>query len=233
MSGKKQRLLDRPAVYNFLGRHVLGAYVDLGMRTARVSYDPPDYQERVLASLPIIYTFWHANMTAIGYMVPKSDYPNCRVMVSPHADGRLGAAAIARWGGTVIYGTGNTFEGARSVGGTLEAVRAIQAGHSIVMAAEVPPRRGRVVSRGLIRLARLANCPIQPLAVGGSRRTIFEKVWDQTQLNHPFANAVVVAGDMQRVDDSISDEAAAERLKAELDRIYDRALSLTAKPAKR
>ena len=112
MTAQKARLLDRPAVYNFVGRHVLGAYVDWGMRTAKVRYDPPDYAERVMAEVPVIYTFWHANMTAIGYLVPQANWQNCRVMVSPHTDGRLGAAAIARWGGKVIYGTGNSFDGA-------------------------------------------------------------------------------------------------------------------------
>jgi lysophospholipid acyltransferase (LPLAT)-like uncharacterized protein len=229
VTGKKPRLLDRPAVHNFIGRHVLGAYIDLGMRTARVNYDPPDYEQRVLANVPVIYTFWHANMTAIGYMVPRADYANCRVMVSPHTDGRLGAAAIARWGGKVIYGTGNSFEGARAVGGTLEAIRAIQAGHSIVMTADVPPVRGRKVSKGLVRLARLAGCLVQPVAMASSRRTIFAKVWDQTQLNHPFAKATVVGAEPLRVDDNVSDEEAAAILKDRLDRAYERALQITAR----
>lgn len=229
MTAKKARLLDRPAVYNFVGRHVLGAYVDWGMRTAKVSYDPPDYAERVMAEVPVIYTFWHANMTAIGYLVPQANWERCRVMVSPHTDGRLGAAAIARWGGKVIYGTGNSFDGARAVGGTLEAIREIKAGNSIVMTAEVPPRRGRVVSKGLVRLARMAGVPIQPVAMASSRHTVFEKVWDKTQINHPWGKAVVVAGEMLRVDGKVSDEDATGQLKAELDRIYERALKLTAR----
>lgn len=229
MTAQKTRLLDRPAVYNFVGRHILGAYVDLGMRTAKVSYDPPDYEQRVMAEVPVIYTFWHANMTAIGYLVPEANWEKARVLVSPHSDGRLGAAAIARWGGKVIYGTGNTFQGARAVGGTLEVIREIKAGHSIVMTAEVPPRRGRVVSKGLIRLARMAGVPIQPVAMASSRRTVFEKVWDKTQINHPFGKAVVVAGEMLRVDDTITDEDAAALLKQRLDGAYERALKITAR----
>ncbi len=224
MAGKT-RLLDRPAVYNFVGRHVLGAYVDLGMRTARIAFDPPDFAERMRAQTPVIYTFWHANMTSIGYMIPRFEWETTRVMVSPHSDGRMGAAAIARWGGKVIYGTGAGFDGARAVGGTLEAARHLKAGHSIVATAEVPPRRGRVVSKGLIRLARMAGVPIQPVAMASSRRTVFAKVWDQTQINHPFGKATVVAGEMMRVDDAVTDDVAAARLKAELDRIYDKALA--------
>ena len=228
MAGKS-RLLDRPAVHNFVGRHVLGAYVDLGMRTAKVTYDPPHFAERMQRQAPVIYTCWHANMTSIGYMIPRFEWETLRVMVSPHSDGRMGAAAIARWGGKVIYGTGAGFDGARAVGGTLEAIREIKAGHSIVMTAEVPPRRGRVVSKGLIRLARVAGVPIQPVAMASSRRTVFEKVWDKTQINHPFGKANVVAGEMLRVDDSVTDEQAANALKAELDRIYARALKTTAR----
>jgi lysophospholipid acyltransferase (LPLAT)-like uncharacterized protein len=89
-----------------------------------------------------------------------------------------------------------------------------------------------VVSKGLIRLARLAGCPIQPLAMAGTRRTILSKIWDEMQLNHPFAQAVVVAGEMLEVGDGMDDDAAAARLKAELDRIYARALDLTARPAR-
>lgn len=229
MSRGKTRLLDRPAVYNFLGKHVLGAYVELGMRTAKVRHEPADYAQRVLERRPVIYTFWHANMTSIGYMVPKADYANSRVLVSPHTDGRLGAAAITRWGVKVIYGTGNTFEGARAVGGTLEALRDIKAGHSIVMTAEVPPIRGRKVSKGLVRLARLAGVPVQPVAMASARRTIFAKVWDQTQINHPFSKAVVVAGEPLRVDDSLSDGEATALLKERLDAAYARALELTAR----
>ena len=228
MAGKT-RLLDRPAVYNFVGRHVLGAYVDLGMRTAKVTYDPPDFPERMQQHAPGIYTFWHANMTSIGYMIPRFEWKTLRVMVSPHSDGRMGAAAIARWGGKVIYGTGAGFDGARAVGGTLEAARHLKAGHSIVMTAEVPPRRGRVVSKGLIRLARMAGVPIQPVAMASSRRTVFDRVWDKTQINHPFGRALVVAGEQLRVDDAVTDDVAAARLKAELDRIYDRAIAVTAR----
>ncbi len=224
MAGKT-RLLDRPAVYNFVGRHVLGGYVDLGMRTAKVTFDPPDFAERMRQQAPVIYTFWHANMTAIGYMIPRFEWDTLRVMVSPHSDGRLGAAAIARWGGKVIYGTGAGFDGARAVGGTLEAARELRAGHSIVMTAEVPPRRGRVVSKGLIRLARMAGVPIQPVAMASTRRTVFEKVWDQTQINHPFGKAFVVAGELMRVDDAVTDDDAAARLKADLDRIYAEAIA--------
>lgn len=229
MTGKKTRLLDRPAVYNFVGRHVLGAYVDLGMRTSKLSFDPPDYPARVLAQVPVIYTFWHANMTAIGYMVPTEDYANGRVLVSPHSDGRLGAAAIARWGAKVIYGTGNTFNGARAVGGTLETLREIKAGHSIVMSADIPPKRGRLVSKGLVRLARLAGCLVQPVAMASSRRTVLAKVWDQTQLNHPFSKAVVVAAEPLRIDDTLTDDAATTEIKARLDASYARALELTAR----
>lgn len=229
MSRKKTRLLDWPAVYNFVGRHVLGGYVGLAMRTSRVRYEPADYVETVLAQAPVIYTFWHANMTAIGYMVPRAAYPDCRVMVSPHADGRLGAAAIARWGGKVIYGTGNTFEGARAVGGTLEALRELKAGHSIVATAEVPPIRGRKVSKGIVRLARLAGVPIQPVAMASTRRTIFAKVWDQTQINHPFSDVVVVGAELIHANDSLSDADVTALVKERLDTAYARALELTAR----
>lgn len=224
------RLIDAPWLRDFVGRWILGGYVHLGMWTSRVQYHPADYRERCMALNPAIYVVWHANMVAIGHAVP--DHANIRVLVSPHPDGRMGAAAIATWGGKVIYGTGASFkqsEGTQGVSGSREVLRALESGLSILMTADVPPVRGRKVSRGVIRLARLSGRPIIPVAVASSRRTIFEKIWDQMQINHPFSQVAVVGGEPIRVDDETSDEAAATRLKTSLDTCYERALALTAR----
>jgi lysophospholipid acyltransferase (LPLAT)-like uncharacterized protein len=223
------RFLDRPAIRNFVGRYILGGYVHLAMGTSRVDYHPPDYRQRCLALHPAIYVIWHANMVAIGHVAP--DHANTRVLVSPHPDGRMGAAAIATWGGKVIYGTGASFkqrEGTRAVAGSLEVLRALDSGLSMLMTADVPPIRGRKVSRGVIRLARLSGRPIIPVAVGSSRRTIFARIWDETQINHPFSRVAVVGGEPIHVAEGIDDETARATLKATLDDCYARALSLTA-----
>lgn len=224
------RFLDRPAVRNFVGRYILGGYVHLGMATARVSYHPPDYQARSRAVQPAIYVVWHANMVGIGYAVP--DHDSIRILVSPHPDGRMGAAAIATWGGKVIYGTGATFkqsEGTQGVSGFREMLRELAAGSSILMTADVPPVRGRRVSRGPIRLARLSGRPIIPVAVGSSRRSILARVWDQTQINHPFSRVAVVGGTPLHVAAAADEAAAMAELKQALDQCYAEALRLTAR----
>ena len=228
--GPQQRFIDSPWLRNFVGKWILGGYVHLGMLTSRVEYHPADFRERSIALQPAIYVVWHANMVAIGYAVP--DHATIRVLVSPHPDGRMGAAAIATWGGKVIYGTGATFkqnEGTQGVAGSREMLRALEAGLSILMTADVPPVRGRKVSRGVIRLARLSGRPLIPVAVASSRRTIFEKIWDQMQINHPFSRVAVVGGEPIRVGENMDDAAAAEQLKAALDACYERALALTSK----
>lgn len=229
--GKRARFVDSPGFRNFVGRYILGGYVHAAMATSRTAYHPADYRERVLAALPVIYVVWHANITAIGHVVP--DHANVRVVVSPHPDGRMGAAAIATWGGIVIYGTGASErqrEGTRGVAGSLEALRALDAGYSVLLTADVPPRRGRHVSRGVIRLARLSGRPIVPVAVGSTNRSIFPRIWDQMQINHPFSRVAVVGGDFLTVDDSIEDEAAIAVLKQRLDDAYAEALELTRRP---
>jgi len=225
----RQNWYDAPWFRNFIGRHILGGYVDFGMRTARVEFHPPDYVERVRADHPVLYVIWHANMVAIGYAVP--DHDRTRALVSPHPDGRMGAAAIARWG-KVIYGTGATErqrEGTRGVAGSLEVLRALESGLSVLLTADVPPLRGRKVSRGVIRLARLSGRPIVPVAVASTNRTIFHKIWDQMQINHPFSRVAVVGGEHIIVDEALEDEAAAALLKERLDDCYARALALTEK----
>ena len=71
------------------------AAVDMGMRTAKVTYDPPDFAERMQQQAPVIYTFWHANMTSIGYMVPEANWRTCRVLVSRKSRARN------RWRGSI------------------------------------------------------------------------------------------------------------------------------------
>ena len=230
MTARTTRLIDAPWLRDFVGRWILGGYVHLGMWTSKVDYHPPDYCERSIAHNPAIYVVWHANMVAIGYAVP--DHSSIRVLVSPHPDGRMGAAAIATWGGKVIYGTGASFrqsEGTQGVAGSREVLRALESGLSILMTADVPPVRGRKVSRGVIRLARLSGRPIIPVAVASTRRTIFGRIWDQMQINHPFSRVAVVGGEPIRIDDETSDEAAALGLKTSLDDCYARALALTAR----
>ena len=235
MKGKSsaQKWYDAPWFRNFVGKHILGAYVDFGMRTAKVEFHPPDYMARVEADHPVLFVIWHANMVAIGYPVP--DYDRTRALVSPHADGRMGAAAISRWG-KVIYGTGATEkqrEGTRGVAGSLEVLKALESGLSVLMTADVPPIRGRKVSRGVIRLARLSGRPIVPVAIASSNRTIISKIWDEMQVNHPFSRVAVVGAEHIRVDDSISDEDAQALLKERLDEVYARALKITEKPQRR
>jgi lysophospholipid acyltransferase (LPLAT)-like uncharacterized protein len=226
----KRRIVDIPWVRDFLGRHVLGGYVHFAMATSRIEFHPPDYNERVLAAHPVLYVIWHANMVACGYPVP--DYDRTRALVSPHSDGRLGAAAIARWGGKVIYGTGASErqrEGTRGVAGSLEVLRALESGLSVLLTADVPPIRGRKVSRGVIRLARLSGRPIVPIGIASSNRTILRKIWDEMQINHPFSRVAVVGAEHIHVDDSLSDDEAVALLKGRLDDAYARALALTSK----
>jgi lysophospholipid acyltransferase (LPLAT)-like uncharacterized protein len=229
-SATQPKFLDRPAVRDFVGKYILGGYVHLAMATSRVEFHPSDYKEKLEAALPVFYVIWHANMTAIGYPVPNYDIT--RALVSPHPDGRMGAAAISTWGGQVIYGTGSTErqrDGTRGVAGSREVLRAMESGLSIMLTADVPPLRGRKVSRGLIRLARLAGRPMVPLGIASSNRTIVRKIWDEMQINHPFSRVAVVGGEHLTVDESMTDEEAAALLKLRLDDAYARALDITAK----
>ena len=226
----KTKFLDRPGVRNFVGHYLLGGYVWLATVTSRVTYHPADYAERVRADSPVLYVVWHANMTAIGPIMVE--HGRTKVLVSPHPDGRMGAAAIIALGGSVIYGTGATerqSKGTRGVAGSLEVLKALAGGESVLLTADVPPRRGRRVSQGVIRLARLSGRPIVPVALASSNRSILTRIWDEMQVNHPFSAIAVVGGEHLLVDERLDDDAAAAELKTRLDTAYARALELTAK----
>ena len=225
MRGKgsaRQKWYDTPGFRYFVGRHLIANYVALAMKTSRAEYHPADYNERVRADYPVLYAMWHANMTAMAYVVP--DHDRARAVSADHPDGLMGAAAVSRWGKSILT-TGAS-------AGSREILTALESGTSVLMTADVPPIRGRNVSRGLIRLARLSGRPIVPVAVASTNRSIIEKLWDKMQVNHPFSRVVVVGGEHLLVDDSLDDSAAVAVLKERLDEAYAKALQLTAKPAR-
>lgn len=225
MRGKgkaRQEWYDAPGFRYFVGRHLISNYVAFAMKTSTVEFHPPDYNERVRANYPVLYAMWHANMTAMAHVVP--DHDKARAVSADHPDGLMGAAAVSRWGKSILT-TGAS-------AGSREILAALENGVSVLMTADVPPIRGRNTSRGLIRLARLSGRPIVPVAVASTNRTIIEKLWDKMQVNHPFSRVVVVGGAHINVDDSLDDGAAVALLKERLDSAYAKALEITAKPAR-
>jgi lysophospholipid acyltransferase (LPLAT)-like uncharacterized protein len=224
-------VIDAPWFRNFVGARVLGSFVRLVVRTARVEYFPPSYLDDCAKLEPAIYISWHANVLATPFLAP--DMTRLVTMSAPHPDGRMGAALAESFGLTTIKATGASFKQVSETGGVAgfrAMLRTLKSGKSIFLNAEVPPTPGRQVARGVVTLARLSGCPIIPVAAASNKRTIIEKLWDQMQINHPFSRVVVVGAPVMRIGPGDDEEAALARLKTDLDEAYAAALRLSRRP---
>lgn len=219
-------LIDAPWFRNFVGARLMGSWVRWVMATARPTYFPPDYLERCAKLEPAIYIAWHANVLATVLFAPKME--NLVTMSAPHPDGRMGAALAESFGVTTIKATGASFKQTSETGGVAgfrAMLRALKAGKSIYLNAELPPTPGRQVARGIVTLARLSGRPVIPVAAASTRRRVLTRLWDQMQINMPWSRFAVVAAPVMWVDETIDDDTALAVLKKGLDTAYAEAFA--------
>jgi len=218
-------LIDAPWFRHFVGRQVIGGYMDVVFRTSPVAYEPSDALQRMAALEPAIFVSWHANILTSPILVP--DPHNLVSMAAPHPDGQMGAAGSQRFGIETITATGKSEKQSEETGGVAgfrTLLRKLKSGKSVYVTGEIPPTPGRLVGRGTPALARLSGRPIIPVASASTRRHVFSRLWDEMQLPHPFGRFTVVMGEPLTVTGADAEAAAARLLKQRLDAAYARAL---------
>jgi len=211
----------------FLG-FVLSLYVRLVKATSRIVPVPTDVYERYLPLGPTIYIAWHGNAMAMPLFY-HPDMGEVVCLASPHPDGQIAAACVNALGHRTILGTGASEKAVHGTGGMAAfraLMRELEAGHSVFLTAEVPPKRGRPVSKGIVALARMSGRPIVTASAASSHRSILERVWDKMQINHPFGRVALIVQGPVMVDESVTDEQALAQLKQMLDEGYERAFRL-------
>jgi lysophospholipid acyltransferase (LPLAT)-like uncharacterized protein len=225
------RFWDRPRARWFLGAVVLGSYLRLIRATSRIVYDPPDCWDRADADRPFIATSWHGHSFLAIACVPQPD--SMAVLFSNHPDGRMAAALAASFGFKSIDGSGASERQRHGTGGAVafrNMLKAIRAGTSMFLTADIPPVRGRNIAPGVIALARRTGRALWPIATASSRRRILERMWDQLQLNYPFSTIAFAAEEPMIVNDpAVSDAEYEAELKVRLDRALERAFVLADK----
>ena len=206
---------------------LLGAYLRFVHATSRVTYDPPDFWERVGKDWPVLFTAWHGQCNLI---YPTSPDPRrIAIMISTHADGNIAQGIAASFGFTIVKGSGASERQRHGTGGVAafrQTLRVLSGGQSTVATADIPPVPGRNVSRGLMAMARRSGRPIVTFAISSSRRKIFERMWDKMQFHFPFSHIAFVAEGPFVMGDEATDDADAERLHASLDRVLEKSLAI-------
>ena len=135
----------------------------------------------------IIVVFWHERLFAMPYLWP-SRRPLCALQ-STHADGRMMAACIRRFGVGTIWGSSSR----SALSGLRGMMRALADGRSVAITPDGPRGPARTAARGAVALAQISGRPILPLSwsadscwrAGG---------WDRMLIPKPFSRGRLVMG---------------------------------------
>jgi len=201
---------------------LLAKYVQLVHSTSRITTIPEDIDAHVAGQTPLICAMWHGQHLMMSLAWPDA-IDRMAALISRHEDAGAQAAALLRLGVTPVRGSGGPADRAYYKGGfpaMRELLRQLESGASVALTADVP-KRARVAGLGIVTLARLSGRPIAPTAVVTSRRLQFD-TWDRASLGLPFSRAVVVVGDLIRVQ-ADADDAALERARLQVQEGLDEA----------
>jgi len=209
-------------------------YLNLVFKTNKWVVEPENILEEVKPELPVIVAVWHGQHVLLP-AIPMGF--TASVMISRSLDGEITARVAEAYGSTAIRASGGRnakhtlSKGALK--GFLDMLAALRRGDNVLQTADIPKGTPRRAGPGIIALAQKSGRPIVPLAVASSRRWVLPKSWDRTTINKPFGKSVIVVGERLRVPKGADDaqlEACRIRLQEELDRITQRAYSLTGNP---
>ena len=191
-----------------------------------------DSIERVLAENgPVIGAFWHGQ----HLMAPLFRPSDAKVVAlfSRSADAELNAQVAERLGVEVVRGSGGRANwqavekgGARAL---LALKKALDAGKSVVMIADIPHGTPREAGLGIVTLARISGRPIVPIAIATTRRHVMRRTWDRMTINLPFGRSALVVGTpipVPKDADPAAMESVRRRLSDELNKATERAYAL-------
>lgn len=216
------------AVKSFLrgpvGAWLISLYLRFVSLTSRHIHDGPTLD--IADGTPVIYATWHGQNFIFAFWFRRRNYPH--LMVALHGDGKMVGQAMAYLGVPLVYGSGTTDETQRGKGGAkalLQMIRALKAGHSVTLTADVP-KNAREVGDGILVMARKSGAAIVPVAMTTSRRRILP-TWDAMQWNKPFSKMVFAHAEALHVPNDGSDlESYRAALKSALEEAQSRAFAL-------
>ncbi len=205
-------------------------------RTSQQVFDPPDTLQRLRETHPCIVACWHGQFMMLCELHPGEGV-DVSAMVARHGDAEVIGEAMRLMNVELIRGAG---AGGRKKdrGGAQAlraAVKAITGGSSLVMTADVPPGPARKAGIGIITIARMAGCPIVPVAAASSRFRSFD-TWSRMTLNLPYSKLAFAMEEpilVARDADAETMEQARQRLEASLNSAMVRAYAIAGADIKR
>lgn len=157
-----------------------------------------------------IYAFWHRHLLLMPYSY-RGD--RIHILSSHHRDAEIIVRAMRTFGFHTIRGS-STRGGAAGLKGL---IREATLGSDLAFTPDGPRGPAGEVKLGVVQAAALGGLPIQPIAIGATRRWVLAKTWDRFEVPKPFSRLELVYGDPLVVERRGDLETAAGELARRLD----------------
>ena len=168
------------------------------------------YQELKAREVPILFALWHGRMFL---SILQHRRQGIATMASRSEDGAIISSWLTRNG--YVAARGSTTRGGGEA--LRELVRQVRSGRHAALTVDGPKGPPRKVQPGIVQLARLTGGWILPITSSCSRPR-FLASWDRYLLPLPFGRGFVAYGEPFPIPANLSDDEAAGRIAAALDR---------------
>ncbi len=211
-----------------LGGRALARLIRRVIKTSVIVSDPADVPQFLRENYPAIIACWHGQFMMIVGVHP-GPY-NIHAMVARHGDAEVIGQAMECFGVELIRGAGAGGR-KRDRGGAAAlraSVTALKQKTFMVMTADVPPGPARVAGLGIVTVARMAGCPIIPIACATTNFKSFD-TWSRITVNLPSKNLAFVCGEpihVPRDADAATLETLRLKVETDLNRATQRAYEL-------
>lgn len=216
-----KRLLGSEPAVAFISA-LASAYIRLVYATSTIKREPSDTNAKLFDQHPQILAIWHGQFMLLPNLKPERP-ADVKAMVSRHGDAEVIGAVLKHFGTELIRGAGAGKRKRNRGGATAmrETMRALEAGATVAMTADVPPGPARRAGEGIATIASKSGRPVVPLAIA-TRRFVKLPTWSAFTVNLPFSTLAIVVGDLVRVP-TVEDPETIETGR----RAIERALSET------
>lgn len=150
---------------------------------------------------PFVLAMWHAHQCCIHGFKDKG---NLNVLISRSIDGEIIARTVEKWGFKVVRGS----KGKKgSVEATMQLIDRLKHDECIAMMVDGPSGPAKVVKKGVIKIAKMANVPIIPVYWYSPDLTLLTiPSWDNFRFPFFYARLINYYGDPIYVNPDNTDE---------------------------
>lgn len=149
--------------------------------------EPPELQEDLKNSRPVIFAHWHGDILSI---VPFSKYYSIASIASVSKDGEIITLVLEKMGLKMARGSSSK-KGALGLRSLLSLSKK---GCTLSVPVDGPRGPRQDPKPGVFELSRILNGRIYPGGIAISSEFIFKKSWDKMRLPLPFASVTLLWG---------------------------------------